>query len=161
MTRRALRFILICVALIAALSSCAWGCRATPPAPTPTAPPPPTIAATMTPTATNSPVATFTPIAPMSATPVAPTPETATATPTAVFPYDTPTPTAYVEPAKMLGYHLVQSGDTMFDIGLWWYRGRFFAWGEDVWRPICTANPEIANCRLIYPGDILRIPKLP
>lgn len=49
----------------------------------------------------------------------------------------------------------------MWDIGLWWYRGRYFAWGEDVWRPICDANPEIGNCRLIYPGQELRIPALP
>ena len=48
----------------------------------------------------------------------------------------------------------------MWDIGLLWYAGRYFAWGEDVWRPICEANPEIGNCRLIYPGQVLRIPEL-
>lgn len=109
---------------------------------------------TSTPTlaqATRTPVeATSVPITP-TATPTARNSTTATVAPTVVRPTATP---------DLVGRHRVVRGDTMWDIGLVWYVGRYFAWGEDVWRPICDTNPHIANCRLIYPGDELAIPRL-
>lgn len=129
-------------------------CRPAPPAPpTATLPAPPN---TPTPTP-QAQLPTATPTraqATREATATATIPRTATATPTAVNSTPTATP-------DLMGHHRVARGDTMWDIGLLWYRGRYFAWGEDVWRPICVANPEVTDCRLIYPGEVLRIPMLP
>jgi hypothetical protein len=54
---------------------------------------------------------------------------------------------------------VVERGETMYGIALEWERGRFFAWGADVWRPVCDVNPQIVDCRAIYPGDVLGIPR--
>ena len=133
------------------------GCRgADPPPPTVTIPAPP---ATASPTVTQEVSSTVV----LTATRDIP-PATATATstrqiPTATRPFSTPVPALTATP-ELIGAHRVVAGETMWGIGLVWYAGRFFAWGEDVWRPICEANPEVANCRVIYPGDVLRIPRL-
>jgi nucleoid-associated protein YgaU len=132
------------------------GCRPDnpPPPPTATHPAPPTpkvtptrIPATMTPEPSRIASATSTPVTPTQTPTITPSPSS-----TVVLVTATP---------ELLGRHVVEQGDTMWDVALWWYRGRFFAWGEDVWMPVCVANPHIANCRLIYPGDVLAIPALP
>ena len=69
-----------------------------------------------------------------------------------------PTPTA-APTVALLGRHVVRRGETMYGIALAWAPGRFFPWAVDVWRPVCDANPHILDCRVIYPGDILDIPK--
>ena len=146
------------VALAAIVIFTARGCDQPPPLP-PTAtesasPFPVTIDA---PTRTGTPVrvtATIPPLASKtpSATFYAPT---ATVTPTA-----TQTPVPAVTP-DLIGRHRVGRGDTMYGVSLSWYAGRYFAWGADVWRPVCDANPQIVDCRLIYPGNVLGIPRLP
>ena len=142
--------ILIAAVLLALVLFYAVRCNTPPvvtPTVTPTFPAPPTVAptmtATITPEAVISPSVTSSPTAAIS---VSETPTSAPIPPTA-------TP-------DLIGHHQVVRGDTMYDIGLWWYRGRYFAWGSDVWRPICDVNPQIANCRMIYPGDVLAIPRL-
>jgi hypothetical protein len=138
------------------------GCRPdNPPPPTATHPAPPT--PKVTPPATSTPVratATATlgssPTATHPAATVTPTPDLPTATHTRQP--DAPQPTATPE---LIGHHTVVFGDTMFEVGLEWYAGRYFAWGREVWEPICAANPYLVDCRIIYPGDILAIPALP
>ena len=112
----------------------------------------PSATATSTPKPSISPSVT---IAPPTATV---TPELPTATATAVI--LTATPTSLPTP-DLLGTHRVRRGDTMWSVGLQWYAGRYFAWGEDVWRPICTVNPQVIDCRQIFVGDLLRVPRLP
>ncbi len=140
------------------------GCRAEPPPPatiTPSAPPTSTavLVTSQTPASgpTSAPVASFTPTAISM-------PETATNTPTAgitASPTGAASATPVATPVELLGRHRVERGETMYGIGLEWYRGRYFAWGADVWTGICVANPQIVDCRLIYPGDVLGIPRLP
>ena len=122
----------------------------------------PTATATSTPMPSISPSATF--YAPTAAvTPVATRTPVLTATATiSAMETVAPSPTATVAvTAELLGHHRVGRGETMYGIGLEWYRGRYLAWGADVWRPICDANPQIVDCRLIYPGDVLGVPRLP
>jgi len=154
MTRRTWALIFLLAVVLAALLW--WLVRPLPPdEPTVTIPPPPaTVASTATATATLAAVATVT--ATDAPTIVVTTAPTVTPTPLIVPTVVQPTATP-----DLLGHHRVGQGDTMYDIGLWWYRGQYFAWGEDVWRPICDANPQIANCRMIYVGDVLAIPRLP
>ena len=111
----------------------------------------PTVHATITPKATISPSAT---ISPPTATV---TPELPTMTATAQVP--TATPATPAPTPDLLGTHLVRRGDTMWSIGLQWYPRRWFLWAEHVWRPICDANPQVIDCRMIFVGDVLRIPK--
>ena len=147
------------VALAAIVIFTARGCGQPPPLP-PTATA--TIAATTPPKATISPSATF--YAPTAAvTPVATrTPVLTAAATISAMETVAPSPTATVAvTAELLGHHRVGRGETMYGIGLEWYRGRYLAWGADVWRPICDANPQIVDCRLIYPGDVLGVPRLP
>ncbi len=47
----------------------------------------------------------------------------------------------------------------MYGIALMWEPGQFFLFGREVWEPVCEVNPQVADCRLIYPGDVLRIPR--
>ena len=161
------RLIVLTVALLLLLAGCGVGgrgCRGTnPPPPTATWPAPPTVAP---PTATQE-VGSTVVLPPTRDIP----PATAIATSTrpistATRPPGTPVPTPVPTPAatgtpELIGAHLVVAGDTMYEIGLWWYAGWFFAWGREVWEPICAANPEIEDCRMIFPGDVLRIPRLP
>ena len=112
----------------------------------------PTATATSTPMPSISPSAT---IAPPTATV---TPETATSTPTATIP-PTATPATPRPTIALLGSHVVRRGETMYGIALQWEPRRLFLFGRDVWEPLCRVNPEIENCRLIYPGDVLRIPR--
>lgn len=120
-------------------------------------PPPATVALSRTPvlvtpqTPTSEPtltqVASFSPTANSQ-------PETATATPTARI-----SPTVTVAPtAELVGRHRVRGEDGVVCRQAW-YTGRYLAWREDVWRPMCDVNPQIAGCRLIFPGDVLGIPK--
>lgn len=146
------RFIVLLALILLAGCSAGRGCRTDPPPPTPTIPPPPATL-TATPTMTASPQNTP-PTERPTATPTS-TPDLATATPTR--PILAATPVATATPA-LLGHHEVTYGETMFGIGLEWYAGQFFAWGREVWEPICAANPEIADCRMIFVGDVLRIP---
>ena len=111
----------------------------------------PSATATSTPKPSISPSAT---IAPPTATV---TPELSTMTPTAQPP--TATPATPRPTPDLLGTHLVRRGDTMWSIGLQWYPRRWFLWAEHVWRPICDANPQVIDCRMIFVGDVLRIPK--
>jgi hypothetical protein len=152
--------VLVLFVLLLAGCSVGRGCRNDPPPPpTATFPPPPTPKVTPTVTSTNVPI-TATATGLPSASPTTtrtparatPTPDITTATPTR--PISTATP-------DLLGHHLVVQGDTMHDIGLWWYRGRRFDTSAAIWGPICEANPHIENCRMIYIGDILAIPALP
>jgi len=69
-----------------------------------------------------------------------------------------PTPTA-APTVALLGRHVVRRGETMYGIALAWEPGRWFLWGRDVWEPVCAANPQIVDCRVIYPGDVLGIPR--
>lgn len=152
--------ILIAAVLLALVLFYAVRCNPPPvvaPTVTPTFPAPPTVAPTMT--ATLAPVATKAATQTPQSTEISQiTPvHTSTATPS-------PAPATSIPPTAtpdLLGHHQVVRGDTMYDIGLWWYRGQYFAWGVDVWKPICDVNPQIANCRMIYPGDVLAIPVLP
>lgn len=155
MTKRRL-IVLLVILFLAGCAGGNRGCRPTDPPPTvtPTIPPPPA-------TWTRTPVpitvtATMTP-EPPTLTPGASNTPTATIQPS-VTPTSQPSATATPE---LLGHHTVVYGDTMYEIGLAWYAGRFFAWGREVWEPICAANPEIADCRMIFPGDVLRVPRLP
>ena len=155
MTTAAL-LILAAVALIALT----WACRGKPE-------PPPPVTATATATVTSTPVL----ITPTRQTPTsAPTlaqetrKATETGVPTSVAtktppaPILTPTAAATATPV-LLGWHDVRRGDTLWGIGLAWYPGRFFAWGEEVWGPVCDANRDVvSDCRLIYPGQRLRVP---
>lgn len=47
----------------------------------------------------------------------------------------------------------------MYSIALQWEPRRFFLFGRDVWEPVCRINPQIADCRVIYIGDVIRIPR--
>jgi len=108
------------------------GCRAEPPPPatiTPSAPPTSTAVLVTRQTPTSGPTATQVPIITATATSM---PETPTATPTARI---SPTPTT-----ELLGRHRVERGETMYGIGLAWEPRRYFAWGADVWRPVCDAS---------------------
>ena len=146
------------VALAAIVIFTARGCGQPPPIPpTATLIPSPFPVTIDAPTRTSTPVrvtATIPPLASKtpSATFYAPT---ATVTPTA-----TRTPVLTATP-DLIGRHRVGRGDTMYGVSLSWYAGRYFAWGADVWRPVCDANPQIVDCRLIYPGDVLGVPRLP
>ena len=149
--RRYTLLIIIGLVLVTAglllMSRCA---RPDPPVVTPA---PPTVTATATHVATI--VVTETPESTKISqiTPV----HTPTATPTT---RPTIAPTIVVTPTPDLkGYHLVRRGETMYGIALLWEPGRYFAYGRDVWEPVCRVNPQIANCRLIYPGDVLGIPQ--
>ena len=115
------------------------------------APPVPSATATITPKPSISPPAT---IAPPTATV---TPELPTETPTAVILTATPTP---LPTPDLLGTHRVRRGDTMWGIALEWYPRRWFLWAEHAWRPVCDANPQIVDCRMIFVGDVLKIPRL-
>lgn len=156
----------LCILLVM-LAGCGLGgrgCRgADPPAPTVTVRPPPATGASPSPQeATSTVVLTVTRHLPTPTGTATSTRPILTATRAAGT--DVPGPTATVMATatpELVGAHRVAAGETMWGIGLMWYAGRYFAWGEDVWRPICRANPEIGNCRLIYPGDVLRIPRLP
>lgn len=144
------------------LAGCAGGrgCRPEPgpgtPTPTATIPAPPaTRTATSTPVLMPSETPTRAQDAPTATSTGVPS-STPTMTPTA--PILTPAPVATATPV-LLGWHDVQRGDTLWGIGLAWYQGRFFAWGEDVWRPVCEANRDaVSDCRLIYVGQRLRVP---
>jgi nucleoid-associated protein YgaU len=146
------KYLTVLILFVLLLAGCVGGkgCKSDPPPPTATIPPP-----TIAPTVTRIP-ATSTPeaptIAPVTITPTATATETQPPTVTIVATTATP---------ALLGHHIVEQGDTMWDIGLWWYRGRYFATGAEVWTPICEANEHIENCRMIYIGDILAIPALP
>lgn len=111
----------------------------------------PSATATSTPKPSISPSAT---IAPPTATV---TPELPTETPTAVILTATPTPQPTPD---LLGTHRVRRGQTMWGIALEWYPRRWFLWAEHAWKPICAANPQIVNCRMLYVGDVLAIPRL-
>ncbi len=67
--------------------------------------------------------------------------------PTFESPTDTPTP----PPGGILGYHTVQSGETLYCIAR--------AYGVDPWA-IASTN-GIVNPNLIYPGAVLAIPNVP
>lgn len=146
------------IILMLALAGCVGGlpgCRPTPPPPpTPTFPPAPTITPSRTATATATVIASPTNQATATRPPVSVTPTPDFATATLVVPILTPTPV-------LLGHHQVVRGDTMHDIGLLWYQGRRFDTSAAIWGPICQANPEVENCRMIFVGDVLRIPALP
>ncbi len=159
---------LILVAAGLALIAVGRGCRAGPPpsgGPTSTA----TIIATLPPVLVISPSATFLPPT-TTRTPVPIKTFTATVAPTIVntkvvtiTPSPSPAPdsdraTPISTPA-LIGHHRVRRGETMYGIALAWEPGRYFAWARDVWEPVCRVNPQIANCRLIYPGDVLGIPQ--
>ena len=157
MSRRSpllLAVLLVLVAAVLALSAVGRGCRAEPPPPATIAPTstPVRISPTSPPTATISPSVTF---APPTATT---TPDRPTMTPTA-RPTATATPATPQATPALLGTHVVGRGETMYGIALEWEPGRFFPWAVDVWRPVCDANPQVVDCRAIYPGDILKIPK--
>lgn len=142
---------LLVVAAGLALIAIGRGCRADPPPPagaTPTV----TATATITPEPSISPSATFLPPT-ATVTPEKPT-ETPTATPT-----PTPTPATPIPTVALLGTHIVRRGETMYGIALQWEPRRFFRWGDDVWRPVCRVNPHIVDCRRIYVGDVIRIPR--
>ncbi len=147
--------VLLLVAAGLALIAVGRGCRAEPPPPATIAP---TVTATSTPvriSPTSPPGATISPsvtFAPPTAT-VAP--ELPTMTPAARI---SPTPTA-APTVALLGRHVVRRGETMYGIALAWEPGRWFLWGRDVWEPVCAANPQIVDCRVIYPGDVLGIPR--
>ncbi len=151
------RMMLFGLALVLAAAGLALiigrGCRAEPPPPATITPPVTSTAVLVTrQTPTSAPTwaqATRTPVAATSV------PEKVTATPTArISPSATPTP-------ALLGRHRVEWGETMYGIALEWAPGRYFPWADDVWRPVCEANPQIEDCRMIYPGDELAIPRRP
>jgi nucleoid-associated protein YgaU len=128
------------------------GCKSDPPPPTVTIPAPPT--PKVTPSATATATATSTPLPPTIA------PETITPTATAT---ETQTPTATIVAATatpaLLGHHLVVKGDSLHAIGLTCYAGKYFETSAAIWEPICRANADIVeNCRLIFVGQVLRIP---
>ena len=50
------------------------------------------------------------------------------------------------------GTYVVQYGDTLWDLGIRFYRD------YDAWKLIWEANPAIGNPHWIYPGDVLLIP---
>ena len=128
-------------------------------APPPTPPPVPhTLTATATMTATRPPAATISPSVTFAPPTATVTPELPTMTPTARF-TATVTPATPQATLALLGTHRVRRGETMYGIALEWEPGRFFPWAVDVWRPVCDANPQVVDCRAIYPGDILKIPK--
>ena len=85
------------------------------------------------------------------------TPELPTMTPTAQVP--TATPATPAPTIALLGSHVVKRGETMYGIALTWEPRRFFLFGRDVWEPVCRINPQIADCRMIFVGDVLRIPR--
>lgn len=139
--------VLIALALFLAARSCAGPVYA--PTPTPTFPAPPT----PMPVTINAP--TVTPKATATGAPATATVAPTLVPPTLAAPSATPVPTGTPD---LLGHHRVEQGETMYGIGLWWYRGKYLAWGDDVWRGICDANPQVVDCRMIYPGDVLAIP---
>ena len=119
----------------------------------------PPVVVTVTPsaTATSTPKPSISPSATIAPPTATVTPELPTETPTAVILTATPTPQPTPD---LLGTHRVRRGETMWGIGLQWYPRRWFLWAEHVWRPICEANPQIGDCRMIFPGDVLRIPRM-
>ena len=55
------------------------------------------------------------------------------------------------QPAEVPETHVVQKGDTLWDLSSRYYRN---AWG---WPKMWSYNPQITNPHWIYPGDTLRI----
>ena len=152
MTRYIL-IMLIGLALIAAGVVLLTQCTA----PLPVVVTPVVVTSTATATATITPKTPTLPSATISPPTATVTPELPTMTPTAQVP--TATPATPAPTPDLLGTHLVRRGDTMWSIGLQWYPRRWFLWAEHVWRPICDANPQVIDCRMIFVGDVLRIPK--
>lgn len=145
--------ILLGLVLIAAGLLALGQCTAPPPLPPPTVVTvTATVAATITPKPSISPSVTF---VPPTATV---TPEKPTGTPTATM-TATPTPATPIPTVALLGRHVVRRGETMYGIALQWEPRRLFLFGRDVWEPVCRLNVQIADCRVIYPGDVLRIPR--
>ena len=143
--------ILIGLVLIAAGLLALGQCGGDPPMPTPVV-----VTATATGTATMTPEATISPSATFAPPTATVTPEKPTETPTARI---SPTPATPIPTIALLGTHIVRRGETMYEIALAWEPRRFFLWGDDVWRPVCRVNPHIVDCRVLYPGDVLRIPR--
>lgn len=148
-----LLMVLVLVAAGLALIAVGRGCRADPPPPATIAPSPSSTSVLPTrQTPTSEPTLAHTKTATPTATSV---PDLPTKTPTAtILPTMTQQPTV-----ALLGRHVVRRGETMYGIALAWEPRRFFLWGRDVWEPVCRLNPQIVDCRVLYPGDILRIPK--
>lgn len=152
--------VLVLVAAGLALIAVGRGCRAEPPPPATIAPTPTSTAVLITPQKpTGEPTIPQEPFLTPTATS---TPEMATNTPEAEIEASAtaaPSRTPVAPTPELLGTHRVRRGETMWGIGLQWYPRRWFLWAEHEWRPICEANPQIADCRMIFPGDVLRIPK--
>lgn len=127
------------------------------------APPPVVVTPTIvTATATSTPKPSISPTATFLPPTATVTPEKPTETPTArISPTVAPTatPATPIPTIALLGTHIVRRGETMYTIALAWEPRRFFLWGDDVWRPVCRVNPQIVDCRVLYPGDVLRIPR--
>lgn len=73
-------------------------------------------------------------------------------TPTVTPP--TPRPTATRRPGIGPFWHLIQRGDTLWDIS-----GHYYGQPQ-LWRVICEANPRLSDCDLIHAGNWLWIPRL-